>query len=291
MRPATDRVEVPSIEALVDALERHDAVRFGIGRHAPFALLGGAVELEVALPEHLDLEPADLVVTASAQTNLYGLQNRLAEHRLCLPHGGLFANPDPVSAACLGALDEAIYFSLPHPLEAQFGSWRDWILGATVILADGTVAKSGSRVVKSVAGYDVHKVLVGSRGAFAVLLDVTLRLQPLDYVASRVRPRGGSSWDTEKPLWVQRTLPTNFPAALSAAEPWLIDHDRPSNTLYAALPSEAELPRFAHDWVLRANCGEANLQIADPDYLRLSRRAKDVFDPKRKLNPGALGVV
>ncbi|MHC4823433.1 MAG: FAD-binding oxidoreductase [Planctomycetota bacterium] len=63
-------------------------------------------------------------------------------------------------------------------LAGSCGPIRDQVLGATWLLADGSIVKSGARVVKSVAGYDVTRLLLGSRGRLAICLDLTLRLRP-----------------------------------------------------------------------------------------------------------------
>jgi glycolate oxidase FAD binding subunit len=49
----------------------------------------------------------------------------------------------------------------------------------TIVLADGTVAKSGGKVVKNVAGYDLHKLMIGAYGTLGVVTEVTFRLHPL----------------------------------------------------------------------------------------------------------------
>ncbi|MEK7746851.1 MAG: hypothetical protein AAB576_09305, partial [Elusimicrobiota bacterium] len=74
---------------------------------------------------------------------------------------------------------------------------RDALLGMRVLLADGSTAELGGSVVKNVAGYDVPRLLLGSWGSLAVMLDVTLKL-------SRVRP--------EVPNSVAGALPPAFGA-------------------------------------------------------------------------------
>lgn len=64
------------------------------------------------------------------------------------------------------------------PLAHRYGGPRDLIVGATVALADGTVAKSGGTVIKNVAGYDIAKLMAGSFGTLGLLLSVNLRLHP-----------------------------------------------------------------------------------------------------------------
>jgi glycolate oxidase FAD binding subunit len=65
------------------------------------------------------------------------------------------------------------------PLSHRYGSPRDLVLGMTVVLADGTVSRSGGQVIKNVAGYDVAKLFCGSFGTLGVIASVNLRLHPL----------------------------------------------------------------------------------------------------------------
>lgn len=71
-------------------------------------------------------------------------------------------------------------------LRIKFGGLRDLIIGMTFVLADGTIAKSGGKVVKNVAGYDLHKLLTGSFGTLGVIAEVNFRLHPAE--------RFGQTW-------------------------------------------------------------------------------------------------
>lgn len=219
--------------------------------------------------------PADHVVTVRSGTRLGDLQVALAETRQWLPHGGSpFDHPETTLAQAIG-------FAMPHRLEGKFGSWRDWILGMTVLLGDGVLAKSGSKVVKSVAGYDAHKFFVGARGTFGVIVDVTLRTWPLPDEPVTTEPR---STEGERP-WVQRTLATDFGRAIDSAGDALIAMDEPTSTLWAR--TDRGLGRFPHDWAVRGCPGEVEL---DSGELPILRRAKELLDPPGKFNPGALGA-
>lgn len=72
-------------------------------------------------------------------------------------------------------------------LRQRFGSLRDLILGVTVALPDGTLARSGGKVVKNVAGYDLPKLMTGALGTLGVIVDATFRLYPLPSVARTLR--------------------------------------------------------------------------------------------------------
>ena len=72
---------------------------------------------------------------------------------------------------------------LSGPRSHRYGTPRDLVIGVTVVLADGTVASSGGKVVKNVAGYDLGKLFCGSRGRLGLVARVALRLHPLPETA------------------------------------------------------------------------------------------------------------
>lgn len=217
--------------------------------------------------------PEDLVVTARAGTRISDLQSALSRHDQCLPIGSVpLANPDPTLA-------EAIGFAFPHTGEAKFRSWREWILGMTVMLGDGTIAKSGSKVVKSVAGYDAHKLFIGSRGAFGVILEVTLRAFPGS------APSVGTPVNCCRRPWVQRVLKTDFERARALADARVLASDGETATLWGE--GDEPIARYDHDWVVRGGPGEMEWAQDEIPFLL---RAKTLLDPDRRLNPGALGI-
>jgi len=114
---------------------------------------------------------ADLTATVEAGCSVARLQAALAEHgqRLAL---------DPLwpERATIGGI---LATSDDGPLVARFGSLRDLIIGITLALPDGTLAKSGGKVVKNVAGYDLPKLATGSFGTLAVITQAAFRLHPL----------------------------------------------------------------------------------------------------------------
>ena len=64
------------------------------------------------------------------------------------------------------------------PLRHRYGAPRDLILGITVALSDGTVARAGGKVIKNVAGYDLAKLFTGSFGTLGLIVEVVMRLHP-----------------------------------------------------------------------------------------------------------------
>jgi len=67
---------------------------------------------------------------------------------------------------------------LAGPRRLRYGTPRDLLIGITIVRADGTVAKSGGKVVKNVAGYDLGKLFAGSAGTLGLITEATFRLHP-----------------------------------------------------------------------------------------------------------------
>jgi glycolate oxidase FAD binding subunit len=115
--------------------------------------------------------PEDMVATVGAGLTLAGLGAHLAPHRQRLaldPPGG-----GPRSVGGVLATNAS------GPLRFRYGTGRDLLLGARFVQADGTLTWGGAKVVKSVTGYDVPKLLVGSLGTLGILVEATLRLHPM----------------------------------------------------------------------------------------------------------------
>jgi glycolate oxidase FAD binding subunit len=68
---------------------------------------------------------------------------------------------------------------LAGPRRLRYGTPRDLLIGITIVRADGTIAKSGGKVVKNVAGYDLGKLFAGSAGTLGLITEATFRLHPL----------------------------------------------------------------------------------------------------------------
>ncbi len=117
----------------------------------------------------LEHAAGDLVLRAQAGCRLDSVQDRLAAS------GQVLALDPPGRGATLGGVT-ATAASGPHRL--RYGTPRDLLIGITVVLSDGTVARAGGKVVKNVAGYDLGKVFAGSFGTLGLIVEVTFRLHP-----------------------------------------------------------------------------------------------------------------
>ena len=130
------------------------------------------VALDVsALDSIIEYEPADLVVTAGAGITLAALQRRLAESGQFLP-----LDPPYAQTATLGG---TLATNASGPSRLLYGSARDMVLGLRVATPQGELVKSGGRVVKNVVGYDLNKLHIGALGTAGVMVEVTLKVQPL----------------------------------------------------------------------------------------------------------------
>jgi glycolate oxidase FAD binding subunit len=121
--------------------------------------------------------PGDQIVRVQAGLKLQDLQERLAESDQMLG-----VDP-PEEGATIGGIVAA---NSSGPRRLRYGTVRDLIIGIKVVLADGTVAKAGGKVVKNVAGYDLSKLFTGSLGTLGVIAEANFRLHPIRETARTV---------------------------------------------------------------------------------------------------------
>ena len=113
----------------------------------------------------------DLTATVGAGTIWSEMQQALAQHGQQVALDPLWPEQATVGGV-IAANDSGV-------LRLKYGSLRDLVIGMTLVLADGTVARSGGKVVKNVAGYDLHKLMIGAYGTLAVVTEVTFRLHSI----------------------------------------------------------------------------------------------------------------
>ena len=116
-------------------------------------------------------ERADLVVAARAGTTVANVSSLLASQGQFVP----FDAPRPHHATIGGTLAAGWL----GPRRHRYGRLRDYVIGSTIVLADGTVARAGGMVVKNVAGYDMSRLYVGSFGTLGVLVRANFKTVPL----------------------------------------------------------------------------------------------------------------
>ncbi len=130
------------------------------------------------MADAVEPEPADLVATAAAGVRLGTLADRLAPHRQWLP-----LDPPGHPEATLGAVAS---LAAAGPLREGHGTPRDHVLGLRLVTGDGRVLDLGGKVVKNVAGYDLVRLVVGSRGTLGLITRLHLRLRPIPERAATV---------------------------------------------------------------------------------------------------------
>ncbi len=155
------------------------AVRIcGAGTKLDWGLTGSEPDIELhttALDRVIEHNAGDLTAVLEAGV-------RLADARRTFARAGQMLALDPPlgAAADRGAtIGGVIATADSGPLRHRYGAPRDLILGMTVALSDGTIARSGGKVIKNVAGYDIAKLFAGSFGTLGVILSVSVRLHPL----------------------------------------------------------------------------------------------------------------
>jgi glycolate oxidase FAD binding subunit len=123
------------------------------------------------LTEIIEHAWADLTVTVEAGCTVQRLQETLADHGQRLALDPLWPEKATIGGV-LSANDSGA-------LRLRFGALRDLIIGATIALPDGTLASSGGKVVKNVAGYDLPKLVTGALGTLGIITRAVFRLHPL----------------------------------------------------------------------------------------------------------------
>jgi glycolate oxidase FAD binding subunit len=177
----------------IEELERviSDAASTG----SKLELRGGGSKADVGAPREaqvldmtgfagvLDYDPAELVLTAYAGTPLAEIEAAVAGKGQMLPfepfdHGPVFGRPQ--GASTIGGVIAA---GVSGSRRLSRGSARDHLLGFKAVSGRGEAFVGGGKVVKNVTGYDVSKVMAGSLGRLAALVEVTLKVLPRPPVA------------------------------------------------------------------------------------------------------------
>jgi FAD/FMN-containing dehydrogenase len=118
----------------------------------------------------VEYHPEDMTVTVEAGMLWPELQASLGEHEQWLPI-------DP-PLADLWTVRDVLDHALTGPRRCGYGLVRDWVLGLKIVMASGEVIRTGGKVVKNVAGYDLTKLFIGARGSLGVIAEATFKVLP-----------------------------------------------------------------------------------------------------------------
>ena len=166
MRPET----VEEAAKLLKGLER--PIRPVGGGTKPWIPAGDEEPLETGgLDRILEHNVGDFTAVLEAGVPFAEAQATFASHGQRLA----WDPPDPGGATIGGIVATAD----SGPLRHRYGGVRDLVVGTSVVLSDGTIAKSGGKVIKNVAGYDLAKLFAGSFGTLGLVATVSVRLHPL----------------------------------------------------------------------------------------------------------------
>ena len=157
------------------------------------------------LNQMIEHAAGDLVATVQAGLTLERLAEVLgsAGQRLALDPPPLSraipGRPAPAEPATTrGTVGGVLATGAAGPLRLRYGTGRDLLIGITIVRADGVVAKSGGKVVKNVAGYDLGKLFAGSGGTLGLITQATFRLHPLPartaYVTTTCAAAADACW-------------------------------------------------------------------------------------------------
>jgi FAD/FMN-containing dehydrogenase len=157
-----------------------------------------------AMSRILAHRPEDMTVTVEAGVILERLQAELKHAGQWLP-----IDPPRPENLSVGAL---IAGNACGSRRYAYGTIREHLIGLTVVLADGRLVRSGGKVVKNVAGYDLQKLFVGSRGSLGVIVEATFKLLPLPEAERLAQARCGSLAEAERLL--ERVLDSSLAPVL-----------------------------------------------------------------------------
>jgi len=265
---------------------RRPLVPVGLGNHlgAIDPLPPGAALLSLErLQKVLRYEPGDFTIGVQAGMPLDALRAHLAANGQELPVD--------FAAAPRGTVGGALAQNRFGPRRARHGTLRQYLIGASGLRGGGRVYRAGGMVVKNVAGYDVMKLLVGSRGTLGPILEANFKLRPIPG-ASRARlARVGSAkeaWSLAQEIRVRALEP----AVLSVLDP------RASSALAGALGRNGGGEAWTLLWSFEGNPGAvewlerevdsilAGHSGADPEPLpeEAYRRALDFLTAAREVD-------
>lgn len=175
-----DAVALPTtreqVAALVRVCRTHRVPVIARGRGtnttgAAVPIVGGVVVSFERMRRILDIRPGDRCAVVEPGVLNGDLQRALQPH-------GLFWPPDPTSAD-YSSIGGNLACNAGGPRAVKYGASRDNVLALTAVTGSGELIHCGSATTKGATGYDLQRLLVGSEGTLALIVEATLRLTPL----------------------------------------------------------------------------------------------------------------
>lgn len=148
-----------------------------IPRGAGTGLAGMSVPIKGGIV--LDMNHMNEIIKISIEDRLAVVQPGVvyADLEKALAPSGFFFPPDPASGK-VSTLGGNVATNAGGLKGAKYGTTRDYVLGLQVVLPDGRIMQTGSKTMKSVSGYDLARLFVGSEGTLGVVTEITLKINP-----------------------------------------------------------------------------------------------------------------
>jgi len=182
---ASEHTHRPSCAVWVETVEQVSGVmRLANGERIPVIPRGAGTGLSgMAVPQLggivLDLSHMNKILKISIEDRLAIVQPGVvyADLEKALASFGFFFPPDPASGK-VATLGGNVATNAGGVRGAKYGTTRDYVLALQVVLPDGRLMRTGSRTMKSVSGFDLTRLFVGSEGTLGVVTEITLKINP-----------------------------------------------------------------------------------------------------------------
>jgi glycolate oxidase FAD binding subunit len=265
----TITVSAGNAEQIAEILRFADANGIAVTPHGSGSKLGwgnpvdAGIRLDMQRMDKLREHPwQDMTCTVEAGCTWAAMQAELARHGQMVALDPLW--PERATVGGVVAANDS------GSLRLRYGGLRDLIIGMTIVLADGTIAKTGGKVVKNVAGYDLQKLMTGSLGTLGVIAEVNFRLHPLASHTQTWTAVASEPNQFERPLRElldSQLTPSSVQLRLSDAECEL--------DVRVAAPAEC---MGEHATKLRKICGTMELKLSDDSVWRFRNELHDTLD-------------
>lgn len=200
------RVSARTLAEVVEAVRAYPRLRPKGGGTKPALSTPreGEASLELmGLSGILEYHPEEFVLTAFAGTPIAEVEEALRAHGQYLP----FHPPLKGRGATLGGTVAA---GLSGPLRHRYGGLRDFLLGVRFVDGEGRVVRGGGKVVKNAAGFPFHRLMVGSLGAFGVMVELSFKVFPRPRTTRTLRVRRENLEEALAELERLRLLPLDL---------------------------------------------------------------------------------
>ncbi|MGP4078910.1 FAD-binding oxidoreductase [Pseudalkalibacillus sp. R45] len=221
----------------------------------------------------------DMTVTVRPGITIAELQDYLKKHDQMVS-----IDPSWPEQATIGGVISA---NESGPKRLKYGSARDLVIGMRVVYADGSVIRTGGKVVKNVAGYDMNKLFIGAMGTLGVISEITMKLRPVPKHESLVLLSIEEDCLDELKKFIVKLQDSMIePVSLELVVPSLAEKllSRKEYTLLIAFEDVEKAVRYQEEWVA-TNKPEAAIQsVLSP------KESKEFWERFSNLQPNAPNV-